>query len=153
MARRPTNKFKNAVLATPEVKDCFQQGLKAMGRNSNKVILSDTRKVDGSLDVDTCVSRLYPNENRWDYVLGYAGNAYFVEIHPAQTSEVSTVLKKLQWLKDWLNRKAPEINQLKAREKTPFYWVQTGKFKIPSTSRQYKQVVDAGLLPIAKLKL
>jgi hypothetical protein len=153
MARRPTNKFKNAVLATPEVKDCFQQGLKAMGRNSNKVILSDTRKVDGSLDVDTCVSRLYPNENRWDYVLGYNGKAYFIEIHPAQTSEVNTVLQKFKWLKDWLNSKAPEINKIKAKNRTPYYWIQSGRFKILKKSRQYRQLVEEGVIPIPILKL
>ncbi len=140
-------------MATADVKACYQQGLRAMGRNSSKVELSDTRKADGSLDVDACVARLYPDENRWDYVLGYDGKAYFVEIHPAQTSEISIVLKKLQWLKDWLNGKASAINQLKAKERTPFYWVQSGKFNILKTSRQYRELVNAGLLPIAKLKL
>lgn len=91
MAKRPINKFKEAVLATPEVKDCYQQGLQAMGKYSSKVELSNVRKAEGSVDVDTCVSKPYPSENRWDFALGYDGRAYFLEVHSAQTSEVSAI--------------------------------------------------------------
>jgi len=153
MAKGKTIKFREAVLATPEVNTCYVQGLRALGKYSKKVELSDAHKAEGSVDVDECVSRLYPNDNRWDYALGYDGEAYFVEVHSANTGEVSTVLRKLQWLKDWLNTQAPEINNIKAKHRTPFYWIQSGKFDIPKTSPQYRQLVNAGLMPIRKLIL
>lgn len=154
MARQqPTNKFKEAVIATPEACDCYQQGLQALGNYSKKVELSNARKVEGSVDIDACVSKKYPSANRWDYALGYDAEAYFVEVHSAQTNEVSTVLKKLQWLKDWLNDTATELNQIKVKNRTPYYWVQSGKFDILKTSPQYRQLINAGLMPIPKLKL
>lgn len=153
MANGQTPKFKKAVLDTPEVSACFQNGLQALGANSAKVSLSDSRKAEGSVDIDGCTAALYPNDNRWDYALGYDGAVYFAEVHPANTGEVSTVLRKLQWLKDWLHAKAPELNKLKATHRTPFYWILSGKFNIPKNSPQYRRLVQAGLLPIAILKL
>ena len=67
------------------------------------------------------------------------------------TSEVGVVLKKLQWLKDWLNNKAPNINRLKAQ--TPYYWIQSNNFAIPKTSPQYKRITQAQLKPIKQLVL
>ena len=99
------------------------------------------------------VQGLYPNENRWDYAIDYNGEVFFFEVHTANTSEVSTVLKKLSWLKDWLVQKAPEINALKATTKTPFYWVQSNGYHILRNSCQERLVVQQGLKPISKLSL
>lgn len=143
--------FKQAVEETEEIKNGYQNGLKALGKYSNKVELGDTKKCEGSVAIDDCTESLYPQENRWDYVLGYKGNAYFVEIHSAHTSEVSVVLKKLQWLKDWLNSKAPEIKKLQAKDKA-FIWIQTNGYHIP-TSKQSKIIAKAGLKPVSKLIL
>lgn len=143
--------FRQAVEETEEIKNGYQNGLKALGKYSNKVELGDTKKCEGSVAIDDCTESLYPQENRWDYVLGYKGNAYFVEIHSAHTSEVSVVLKKLQWLKDWLNSKAPEIKKLQAKDKA-FIWIQTNGYHIP-TSKQSKIIAKAGLKPVSKLIL
>ncbi len=138
---------------TPDVADCWKPGLQAFGEYSRKIELSDQNSCEGSVEIDKCTSdkKLYPDENRWDYVLGYQQQAYFVEVHSANTGEVNTVLKKLQWLKDWLNQHAPEINKLKARE--PYYWVQSGKFAILKNSPQIRRVNQKGLMPVPKLKL
>jgi hypothetical protein len=109
--------FKQAVEDTPEIKDCYQNGLKALGKYSNKIELSDTTKCEGSVEIDECVKYIYPQENRWDYTFSYRGEVYFIEVHSADTSEVKVVLKKLQWLKDWLNSKAPELDKIKAKSK------------------------------------
>ena len=66
---------------------------------------------------------------------------------------MGAVLNKLQWLKDWLNNEAPEINKLKAKSQTPFVWIQSNNFKIPERSSQYRQAIQAGIKPIAKLSL
>ena len=143
--------FKTAVEETPDIATCYQLGLRGFGSYSNKVELTDNHQCSGSVDIDACTTRLYPQSNRWDYALCYESKVYFVEVHSANSGEVSTVLRKLQWLKDWLNEKAPEINKLKAP--IPFYWVQTSDYKIPKASPQYRQIIKAGLKPIAKLVL
>ena len=153
MAKSKTQKFKDAALATTEVKDCYREGLQALGKHSSKVLLSNSRKAEGSIEIDACVARKYPNDNRWDYALGYDSEAYFVEVHTANTSEVSTVLRKLQWLKDWLYSEAPEIYRIKAKSRTPYYWVLSKKFAIQKHSKQYRILAQNGLMPISKLNL
>jgi hypothetical protein len=151
MSKATINKFKVAVEKTEEIKNCFQQGLKALGKYNAKIQVADSRKLCGSLDLDVCVNSLYPQSNRWDYIVCYDELLYFVEVHSANTSEVSTVLNKLQWLKDWLISNAPDLVLLKA--KIPYYWVQSNNFNIPKTSKQYRQIIQAGIKPIPKLKI
>ncbi|MDR0866547.1 MAG: hypothetical protein LBO74_16685 [Candidatus Symbiothrix sp.] len=143
--------FKEAVETTLEVATGFQTGLTALGGYKTKISVSNTRLLEGSVDIDLCTTALYPNDNRWDYALAYDKQVYFVEVHTANTSEVSVVLKKLQWLKDWLSNQAPNINKLKAQ--APYYWIQSNGFAIPKTSRQYRQISQAQLKPIKRLSL
>jgi hypothetical protein len=145
--------FKNAVEQTEEVANCFQSGLSALGNHSSKIQVANKRDLQGSIDIDNCTRQKYPSSNRWDYAFAYAGEIFFVEVHSAQTSEVATVLKKLTWLKDWLKRSAPEINKMKAVSQTPFYWIQSKGFAIPSQSRQYRLAVTKGLKPVSKIVL
>ena len=145
------NPFQLAVAATPEVANCFQSGLRALGKYSQKVAPADLSKCEGSLDIDACTASIYPTQNRWDYAISYNSKVYFVEVHSAETGEVSTVLRKLQWLKDWLNRKAPEIDKLKAD--VPYFWIQSGRFSILKNSSQAKQIAQYGIRPIPKLSL
>jgi hypothetical protein len=146
--------FKEAVQATPEVRNNHCEGKLAIPSGErNKVELLDPRKCGGSLFIDQSLidQGFYPNDSRWDYAIDYNGEVFFFEVHTANTSEVSTVLKKLAWLKDWLRQKAPEINTLKATSKTPFYWVQSNGYHILKNSAQERQVIQKGLKPISKL--
>ena len=145
------NSFERTVASTPDVALCYRPGLKALGANSNKVLLHDTRVCQGSVDIDSCTAQKYPSDNRWDFVFAYRDKAYFVEVHPAETEAVSTVLKKLSWLKNWLNSSAPELKNMQAD--MPYYWVQSGRFNIPATTRQHRQIIQAGLKPISRLEL
>ncbi len=147
------NKFKNAVIATPDVADCYKSGLAALGIYKDRIVVGDTRLIDGSIDIDEGVKKKYADANRWDYAVSYNSEVYFVEVHSAQTSQVSKVLKKLQWLKDWLNEHAPEINKLKPKNSPAFYWIQSNNFQIQNHLPQYRKIRLAGLKPIPKLML
>jgi len=151
MAKQIANNFKTAVEATPEIKDCYQIGLRAFGSYSAKVTLSNSSLATGSVDIDECVKSKYPQLNRWDYCFGYNNKAYFVEVHSANTSEVSTMLLKLQWLKDWLISSAPALNAIKADQ--PYYWVMSGRYDILPNSPQARRIAQKGLKPIARLAL
>jgi hypothetical protein len=148
---RVSNHFKTAVDATAEIAQCYQVGLQAMGKYSSKIDVTQNSKCDGSVDLDACTTQLYPTEHRWDYIIGYNTKVYFVEVHSAETSEVSTVLSKLQWLKDWIIEKAPEVNKIKAN--VPYFWVQSWKYNILPNSPQARRVAKQGLKPIPKLEL
>src|ERR1019366_1917141 len=101
--------FKQAVEATAEVRLCFREGKQAIKNNEkNKVELSESGKCGGSLFIDQCLidQSKYPQDNRWDYAIDYNGEVFFFEVHTASTGEVSTVLRKLEWLKQWLRNSA-----------------------------------------------
>lgn len=143
--------FEQAVDATPDVYGKSTKGLSALGSNSKKIVTKNSKLLDGSLDIDSSVKKLYPEDSRWDYAVSYDKKIYFVEVHPAMTCEVDTVLKKLQWLKRWLKQSAPEIEKLKAER--PYHWIQTADNKIPSTTPQYRKLAETGLLPKKQCKL
>ncbi|GHT23637.1 hypothetical protein AGMMS4957_15460 [Bacteroidia bacterium] len=144
--------FQESVAATPEVATGFRPGLTALERgHAQKIAVSNSRLLEGSVDIDKMTTHLYPNDNRWDYAFAYNKQVYFVEVHTANTSEVDVVLRKLRWLKNWLNSKAPRINQLKAQ--APYYWIQSNSFAIPKTTPQYRRIAQAQLMPIKQLVL
>ncbi len=145
--------FQEAVEKTPEVKNGFYAGKQAI-KNSDrsKIEATDDRKLQGSLDIDGQVKSLYPRESRWDYALSYDDIIYYVEIHPAETSEVDKVVSKVSWLKNWLKTKAPEIDKLPKAD-YPYVWVQSGRYAILPTSKEMKKLSAAGLLVVSKLNL
>jgi hypothetical protein len=146
--------FKEAVQNTPDVRLCFKEGKQAiLSKERAKVEVADLKKCGGSLFIDDCLlkQKKYLNANRWDYAIDYSGEVYFFEVHSANSAEVSTVIKKLEWLKEWLRTNAPEINVLKA--KVPFYWVQSNGYHLPKNSRYEKAANQAGIKPISKLML
>ena len=91
-----TMTFKQAVEATPDVATGFRTRLNAFGAHSSKVSVSDTHLLQGSLDIDTCTTAKYPNSNRWDYVFAYKGEAFFIEVHSANSSEVKTIVLSIK---------------------------------------------------------
>ncbi|WP_207420229.1 hypothetical protein [Desertivirga brevis] len=149
MAKK-NNRFQIAVEATPDIKNSYMPGLKALGNNSNKIELAAT--CVGSVDIDKAVEKKYSRSNRWDYCFSYREQVYFVEVHPASTSEVETVLKKLDWLKNWLKSDAPEVNKLKASEH-PWVWIMTKGQSITSGSRQARRLAMSGIKLTSKLVL
>lgn len=137
--------FQKAVEGTPEISTAYRSGLQALKRSDRGAFdVADTRLLDGSVDVDTSMQETYPNENRWDYAIGYSGKVCYVEVHPAYTSEVSTIEKKLKWLKIWLKEKAPLLDAI-PKAIPAFVWAQTGKGAILPQSSQAKRLATLGI--------
>ena len=120
----------------------LKNGLAAVKRGEGKgqILAEDSTRILGSVNIDDDCCRTAPNANRWDYVIGYDRSgqivAYFVEVHSAVTSEVSTIQKKLDWLlQEFLrDEKCQELAALQ-RE---IHWVASGAIKIPQHTRQYR---------------
>ena len=106
-----------------------------------RFFMPDTRKIEGSADIDTCLVSRYPSANRWDYAIGYDGRCYFVEVHPASTSEVTAVIAKKNWLVRWLDHQQSPLLE----RKHSFHWVATGKVAIRKGSRQHNQLNSSGI--------
>lgn len=146
-----TNLFKQAVDAVPDLKDGYCAGLHALGANAKMIMAADARKIDGSVDIDKCTRESYPNDARWDYALGYEEKAYFLEIHPAKTSEVKKMLKKAEWLGKWLSHKAPALKAMAIGN--VFYWVASGEHDILPNSRQYKELAQSSIWLVSRFRL
>ena len=138
MEEKRPNLFKEAVERTPDIQNGYRIGLKALkGKDAGCVTAENTRMVDGSVDVDACTRDLYPNEARWDYVVGYRGCAYFLEVHPA--------------LRNWLTMQAPALKTLQNGKS--LYWVPSGKHNILPNSPQSRMLAQSHILLVGKLKL
>lgn len=151
MGNNKTITFKQAVESTPDIKNGFRYGLQALGVNAQRITAQDTRKLEGSVDIDACTQSLYPNEARWDYAVGYDNKVYFFEIHPADTSNVKEMIKKAEWLNKWLTQKAPALNSLAANKL--LYWIASGRQKILSNSPQSRKLSQSKIRLISNCKL
>ena len=145
------NKFKEAVEATPEIRKGYCKGLQALKGNAAKVNVADTRKLDGSVDIDACTLELYPDAPRWDYAIGYDEKAYFLEVHPANTSNVKEMIQKAEWLKQWLQQKAPALKAIASNGS--FYWVPSSKYAIQPNSPQYRKLAQSKILLVPRFIL
>lgn len=141
-------KFREAVSNTPALKDAYCPGLQALKRgDAVHITCPQPRNLAGSVDVDSALGEIYPNEPRWDYAIGIKYNmtsdrVIWIEVHPASsTGEVNTVIAKLNWLKCWANDAAPDLLSL-TRE---YVWVATGSVAFSQGSPQRKRLASEGI--------
>ena len=133
------NYFAKAVSDTVEISKCLKNGLKALGGNSSKVVVGEPRKLEGSVNIDDCLSKRYPSAARWDYVFGYKNKIYYVEVHKGKLSEVKKIVEKVKWLKDWRKRCAKNLDALGTSG--PYYWVATGRIDQILPGSRYERML------------
>lgn len=133
--------FREAIDDTPELRDAFESGLHALGNDSRKVRLANPRKCHGSVNIEKHLKAICPNENLWDYLFGYDDKAYFVEVHPACTSEVRTVIDKLAWLKNRIRRWSISIQNMPKA----YHWIATDKVRILPDSSEARLLAKEGI--------
>jgi hypothetical protein len=137
----PNEAFRDAIAMCKPLR--LRDGLQAVkkGEGKDRISARDPARLLGSVNIDDDCRATYPNDSRWDYAIGYDRNgqaiAYFIEVHSAETTEVSTVEKKFQWLLDFLAAEGHERLQTLPAE---FYWVASGRVNIPPHLPQYKKL-------------
>ena len=140
--------LENAVEQTPDAVGHFCKGIQAVkNEHRQKIVTTNPRKLTGSVDIDKATLPLYPDANRWDYAIEYDNSTFFIEFHPASTSNAMEMIEKIAWLRWWLQQKAPLINALKPQNTPAYHWVATGSIKILYGSKQHRQLATFGLLP------
>lgn len=135
--------FEEVVNSIPDLLGGYCKGLQAMKTDSTRIKPVENKFLSGSVDIDSCTKSLYPNAARWDYAIGYKEKAYFIEVHPANTSNIKEMLRKADWLKSWLKGKGKVLDQIKKDEN--LYWVPSGKVAIPKTSPQFRNLAKKKL--------
>ena len=155
----PTSAFRDAIEAADHLR--WRGGLQAVKRGEGKgqIVARDSLCLLGSADIDGDCTAAQPNSERWDYVIGYnrfgKAVAHYVEVHSAQTSEVSKIEGKLQWLLDFLRQDhQQELKRLPAE----FHWVASGRINIPRHTPQFRRLKTSSRLrclkgPVKSLQL
>lgn len=135
--------------APPEVADAYREGLLALGSHSKRVKCQHPGSLKGSVHLDAALAAAMPDDPRWDYGVGVRSGsgerAVWIEVHPASTRNVSEVIAKLKWLREWLRTFAQELDDLTDRSRESFFWVATSGVHIPRHSPQARRLRQAGL--------
>ena len=133
--------FTEAIQSIPEIANCLKNGLQALERQDrNKIRVRLPRNLKGSVYIDKCLERRYPNAPRWDYVFGYKDRVYYVEVHPADnTRKVREVTAKLRWLKQWRERSAQRLEDLEYQ--STYHWISTGRTASSIKRGKYLQIL------------
>ena len=147
MSKAPKN-FRQKVDSIPALKGFWQEGLQAL-RSEDKphIVPEDTRKLKGSVDVDKAYEKLAPQANRWDFAIAYQHTnrkeevVYWVELHTASDSQVKVVIKKAQWLLEWLKTEGKPLADLERS----LVWVSSGNTSFTRGAPQLKKIAQAGL--------
>ena len=148
--------FREAVEDAPSpVNGAYREGIQALeNRHRRHVTCGDSRRLTGSIDLDKALVREpdHANAPRWDYGVGYRPRngpeqAVWVEVHSATTKEVSAVLQKLQWLRDWLNGDAEQLMRMTnaTAEDCRYVWIASAGVRIPGNSPQARQLNTSGI--------
>lgn len=141
-------KFKKAVEDTPHLKNAYCQGLQALrAEDKPHIEVEDTRSLGGSVDVDTALMKVEPHANRWDFAIAYNHTnrneefVYWTELHTASDSQVKVVIKKAQWLLNWLKNGGTKLGKFER----DILWISSGATTFNLTGYQQKQMAAAGL--------
>jgi len=141
--------FRQASDATPHLLDKFEDGLAALRkRDKNHVTSTDTRRITGSVDVDTAYKRVPGHEgaNRWDFAVGYqhtnrkAEVIYWIETHTGSDKEIERMRRKRAWLATWLKNEGKPLAKFEAR----YVWAPSGKTSFLGGALQVRKLALLG---------
>jgi len=142
-------KLCKAAASMPALSSACKTGLSGLKQIDRKRIDVDaTSRVSGSIDLDAALCDEMPNDPRWDYVVGYrhegsiADYLYWIEVHPATSGEVKSVLSKLSWLKMWLEGTGEPLNGFGRQ----FVWIASGEVRLSPSSPERKRLAQNGIL-------
>ena len=146
--------------APPPVNGAYQPGKRALeNKHRRYVTCEDPQRLTGSIDLDSALAQQpgYAHAPRWDYGLGYRPEngpeqAVWVEVHSATTKEVSAVLRKLRWLRDWLNGNAEGLKRMTyaGGEDVRFVWIASSGVKILKNSSKARRLSQNGIGQVRK---
>ena len=141
--------FETAVKATSHLEHFWQTGLGALrAQDRTRIRAEDTRKITGSVDVDTALRDVEPEANRWDFGLAYQHAnrekefVYWIETHTGSDREISVVLRKVEWLRGWFNGDGAEL----AKFEREIVWIPSGATSFRRGTKQVKQLADKGVI-------
>jgi hypothetical protein len=123
-------------------------GLGALER-AHRVYLHETIRASfgDSLDLDEAMRPLFPNQNRWDYLLGYtpARRIVALEPHSAHEDQISVIIEKKKAAQEQL-RGHLKKNAVVAE----WFWVASGKVQFAKTEKAIRRLDEHGILFVSR---
>ena len=124
-------------------------GLGAMKKAHKKLIDTALHTMfDDSLDIDEAFREGHEQENRWDYLLGYASTNTVValEPHSAKDDEVTTIIRKRSAARTQLE------GHLESKAKiTRWLWVASNDVDFANTEKTRIRLDNNGILFVGKM--
>ena len=128
--KKEPKSFEEIVKEISSIKNCYNKGLDALDSKDRKDIRSVKGKFCGSVFLDECQTGPRPEgEKRWDYIICHSGKLYFVEVHSAQTTNVSELEGKAKMLNIFLSGEGAALKALKDPA-FPNIWLASPKTKV-----------------------
>ncbi len=131
----------------------LKQGLQAVRAiDRHRIDAEDTRRIKGSIDVETCLKMTRSRDRQWDYAVGYLPTnlaeevVYWIEVHPANPGEVKVVLEKLEHLRAWLRVDGNKLDSMKRL----FIWISSGSTSFDQKSPQAHRMSQAQLRHVGR---
>jgi hypothetical protein len=142
-------RFEDAVASTVPLANAYRPGLQALREEDRgRINCSQPRRLKGSVNLDTALARIAPDDSRWDYGIGWTDSqsevAIWIEVHSADSHHVSEVFRKAAWLKKWLKANSASLFGMTRRE-DGLVWLSTGPISLQRGSRQARQLALAGV--------
>jgi hypothetical protein len=141
--------FRTAVEATLG-SDAYQTGLHALcNADRNRIDCRKIRRLTGSVNFETTLRPTHGNDPIWDYGIGLQvdgrnDRAIWIEVHPASSSHVNSMLKKAAWLRTWLNESSHALRDITDRN-MGLVWISSGSVHLPKGSSQARKLAQAGI--------
>lgn len=127
-------------------------GLRKSDRSRVKVPYSSL--LTCSIDLDASLKHGYPQANRWDYAIEYDRRTYFLEVHPASTSEINSMIQKVEFLERWAGSHLPKLLEPQPGVSVRcYYWIASGStdLRISQTSPQARKLAMKHIKPVGRI--
>ncbi|MCK5795597.1 MAG: hypothetical protein KAI47_00325 [Deltaproteobacteria bacterium] len=146
-ARRPNTKretpLRSALRPGSSLRDDVRDGIRALARAHHDYLGEGVRAdFADSLDLDEALREDYPEENRWDYLLGHrkSGEVLALEPHAARSDQVATVIAKKEAAREQFSDHLREGAGVSA-----WLWVASGDVGFPSTGKARRRLDQHGI--------
>lgn len=149
-------RFRQAINATPGLSNAYRPGIQALKEaDRRRVDCSDTRRLAGSVNLEGSLN--IAGGPVWDYGIGWRNpardHAIWIEVHPATSDHVGSMVDKARWLKQWLRTSAPDLAGI-TRPEDGYVWIASGGVSLQRGSRQARQLAAEGVsFPRERLRL
>lgn len=145
-ARRCQTPVQAALESSSCLVEHVQAGLGAIEKSHRVLIAEDVKiQIDESLDLDAAIQPNFPNDNRWDYLLGHNGKVLGLEPHSAKDDQVSTVISKRIAAKDHLKSHLKPGSRVHA-----WFWVASNRVEFANTERTTRRLDESGICFVGK---